>query len=604
MISPATQAAPPSPLIPYPGLGGTEQHPYLDTADARERIGFCHEVASWCLRHARRRMQQGDYEGALSWTQLAARRLIRTCRPLVSEAIERNLLQIAAVLPAPEWRPSPAPERRRWLHVLDHALPYGGLTAMARRWMERDAENASHSVAFTAIPKRPIPSNLAQAVQQSGGAIFLPAADAGGLARASWLRQLAWREADRVVLHIDPDSVIAPAAFGVPGGPPVLLVNHAAHIFWTGASVADLVINCRGSEFEQYWTRQFRGVSRCATLPIPIPEPECSAGGLCFTPEYRRQARQLLGIPSDAVVLLSVGREEKYRAVAGLDFYQTFRSFLQEHPSVWLLVAGPEPNAERAAFSRQVNGRILTPGCQTNLRNFYAAADIYVESFPFGSTTALLEAGVHGLPCVLAPADCPPPFGTDGLAIDHTLQRPSSLADYLKQIEGLIEAPAERLRCGHRLRQCIRRCHCGEGWKSFLSGLVAQLPPAHSLHPAPEPPSPPEFYDLFWTASSARFGGDPFFNAFLEACEAGLAPALDPALYRACRAAKRSRHSDGKLQSCVPVGCAAVLHFFPAAAAPLHGAIVRARQLKKRLRAWQVRIGIHGPLASAEKGAV
>src|SRR4051812_39462324 len=138
-------------------INGSDCAKYLDVKDAKERIAFTHEVASWCLRSAQRQIEKGNLEAGLSWNQRASRVLVRTCGPLVSQTIERNLLQIASTLPKFEWKPSPNRARRRWLHVLEHALTYGGLTAMARRWIDENPGNDLHSVAFTSIPPRGIP---------------------------------------------------------------------------------------------------------------------------------------------------------------------------------------------------------------------------------------------------------------------------------------------------------------------------------------------------------------------------------------------------------------------------------------------------------------
>src|SRR5690606_12343399 len=44
--------------------------------------------------------------------------------------------------------------------------------------------------------------------------------------------------------------------------------------------------------------------------------------------------------------------------------------------------------------------RIIALGERIDTAAYYQAADIYVDSFPFGSTTSLLEAGSCGVPLV------------------------------------------------------------------------------------------------------------------------------------------------------------------------------------------------------------
>jgi glycosyltransferase involved in cell wall biosynthesis len=553
----------------------------------KTRVAFRRSVADWCLRQARRCIKHGQIEGALRWNHLAAGTLSSGCNPLVSEALEQNLLEIASYLPRFPWCPAQNRKTpRRWLHVIDHALPYGGHTAMARRWIANDPGNNVHSVALPA-QDGPVPDELARAVHKSGGEILLPALNGSLLSRAIWLRELAYARADCVVLHIYNDNVIAPVAFGVDGGPPVVFVNHSGHLFWAGAAISDVAINGRGSESELSWIRDFRGISNVATLPIPIPPPQGHGSDQVFTAEFRVQARRKLNLPSDAIVLLSVGREEKYKPVQGLDFFETVHSILSSCPQARMLVVGPSEKDHHKRLNAKLNGRLTVAGLQFDLRAYYAAADIYMEGFPFGSTTALLEAGVHGLPCVLAPADCPPPFGTDGVALDNELQRPANVEEYAKRVKELIANPEERYRCGRSLARSVSAHHCGTGWTRYLSDLCGALPESHTNHPVPQPPSPPEEFDLYWTGCF-DLQGDPLDRTFRRALFWGLTPRLDFALYRACHAARQVRRGQGRLRSSVPVLLSALFPLCPAAArGPLYHSLKKLKAWLRSLRRWK-----------------
>ena len=46
-----------------------------------------------------------------------------------------------------------------------------------------------------------------------------------------------------------------------------------------------------------------------------------------------------------------------------------------------------------------------------------SAATVYLEGFPFGSLTAMLEAALAAVPPVMAPALCPLPYRSDDFAL-------------------------------------------------------------------------------------------------------------------------------------------------------------------------------------------
>jgi hypothetical protein len=176
---------------------------------------------------------------------------------------------------------------------------------MAVRWIKNDRSGRIHSAALLS-QDIPIPDELLQAVRETGGSIYKANPADSFLHRAVWLRNLASDFASFVVLHTWPSDVISGAAFRIKGGPPLMLVNYTAHTFWTGASVADLVVNVRGSALETNWTTIHRGIARSAAMPIPLLEHDPLASGLVSGSEMKLQAKKSIGIPADSVVILTV----------------------------------------------------------------------------------------------------------------------------------------------------------------------------------------------------------------------------------------------------------------------------------------------------------
>ena len=99
--------------------------------------------------------------------------------------------------------------------------------------------------------------------------------------------------------------------------------------------------------------------------------------------------------------------------------------------------------------------RIRTLGAMphSQLLKVQDAADLYVEAFPFGTTTSLLEAGLKGIPVGLAPAQSPPPYGTDGIALDDILQRPATVAEYQAAMKDLCRSADRRAALGIKVRK-------------------------------------------------------------------------------------------------------------------------------------------------------
>ena len=203
-------------------------------------------------------------------------------------------------------------------------------------------------------------------------------------------------------------------------------------------------MNCRGSELEVFWSATYRGVglSRCAIVPIPLIDldPESLESGEASKPELKRQSRQTLGIAADAIVILTVGSSFKYLPIDGLDFLEIWEEILKAVPEAVVLAVGFDGDQRWKDASARVGNRIRTLGAMphSQLLKVQDAADLYVEAFPFGTTTSLLEAGLKGIPVGLAPAQSPPPYGTDGIALDDILQRPATVAEYQASDEGFV----------------------------------------------------------------------------------------------------------------------------------------------------------------------
>lgn len=350
--------------------------------------------------------------------------------------------------------------RRRVLHVAYEVLGVGGLTRMLYHWIRND-QSSCHSVLLMDQGSVPIPQWFSEGVRDNGGDLIVLPSRAGFCQKARWLRNTARRDADLVVLHHCGFDMVPTVAFAVSDCPPVVVLNHADHQFWLGSSVSDMVINLRTAG--SIHTAARRSVSHNTVLPIPLADPAVTVS--------RYNARRALGIRDDQVLLLSVGRAEKYRPCGAHDFVATMGKILNRQSGAHLYVVG-ESRAGIAPYLRcEVHERLHFCGEMEDPSLYRAAADIYLESFPFGSQTALLEAALRGLPVVPAFAPLFPLLVANDDAIQDLIPNPHDEKEYIERVELLVHQNDRGVELGGMLRERLLVDHVGEGWLARLASV-------------------------------------------------------------------------------------------------------------------------------------
>lgn len=420
-------------------------------------------VFEWCIRGAKRAITRRHYIQATRWCQFAAETAGFGCGILASQDLESLLLEISAQVPTPKLNLSDNPKKHR-LHVMTRTDRIGGHNALVKRWIELNPNDERHSIVVLQH-QDPDETELQTLVESTGGAFtYLGDFQSRPLECAFRVRELAWSTADYVVLHHHMWDVIPALAFGVQAGPPVFILNMADHLFWTGVSVADLVLQLRSDSTALSAT--YRGVDRSHQISIPLPNVPFTSKN-----QATSKVREDLGIPSKALVYLTVGRESKYESREGIDFISSAMDLLNQLPSAYLVAVGPAvTNPAWKKAQEETNGRLIPAGTQRELSPFQTAADIYLEGFPFGSLTALLEAGLAGLPCIRAPGVLPAVFRSTGPAIDD-LPVPADTGEYVRQAVAMGRLPLATLsQMGAELAIKVDRFH-RNGWADQIARI-------------------------------------------------------------------------------------------------------------------------------------
>ena len=347
------------------------------------------------------------------------------------------------------------------LHVGSELSAVGGLTRMISRWIDADAGRVN-SLALTQH-RGAIPRHLTDAVKRSGGKIIKLNRTVGS--RFDWahsLRRIASSH-DAVILHIHCEDVIPILALADETGlPPVLFLNHADHLFWLGTSVAHLVLNLRDAATDISIGRRGIEPSRNFLIPTIVDST--------VRRHTRRDAKLKLGLQPDTLLLLSVARGPKYRSLDGISFADRHVGLLKKFPKAQLMVVGSGEPDDWQTAKRRVNGRITGLPEQPDPRLYFEAADIYLDSYPFVSSTSMMEAAGYGLPVVtiFTLPEQANIFGINHVGLVGTSLVAKTTQEYDSLLERLVVDTDFRAEKGEAARQAIERFHAPSGWGSHL----------------------------------------------------------------------------------------------------------------------------------------
>lgn len=438
---------------------------------------------------AERMLAQKRLDEAAMQVVLAARACVHTHAGLfASKRLETVLHGIAAEVcadDAPFERVKQASDVRRVLHVATELVAFGGSTRMLSRWIDADPDR-ENSIALTSHTGS-LPQHILEAVERSGGTITLLGGQVGTqIDRARKLRELA-REYDLVVMHVHCEDEVPMLAFARQDTlPPVLLLNHADHLFWIGSSVAHAVLSLRNAAADI--CRDRRGVSdeRNLLLPTLVDPVERRLD--------RNEVRAELGVTPDQVLLVSVAREAKYKNFGGQTFADRHVELLKKHPNAVLMVVGCGVREDWAPAREAVGGRIIPFEQRDDVYRFLEAADIYVDSYPFVSSTSQMEAARYGLP-IASVLEAPKEasiVGINHLGLEGTSLVCSSWRDYWQTLSRLIEDPQHRAEAGEASRRNVESCCEPPAWRDWLERAYTQ---ALAILPIPSPNTLPDNID-------------------------------------------------------------------------------------------------------------
>jgi hypothetical protein len=453
---------------------------------AKAFLRRCAAAYDALVAHVLRFEARGNDEQALRWLGIAATAAWQHPGRFADERLEAAALRIGERLqPLGETErssgpSSPPPEkpRRRVLHVATVVYETGGHTRLIENWVHKDPDTV-HSLILLDQQQHRVRSELTGRIAASGGEVLVLPSHRPLLERARRLRRAAQAGHDCVILHHHPNDPIPLAALATSDCPPVGLMNHADHAFWLGTSVADAVLNFR--PFAARLSRERRGARASLMLPLPMDLKPRSLD--------RQQARTLLGIGAEEVMLLTMGSANKYRPTKAHDFFRTLAQVLNDNPKARLFAVGIGADDLRS-FGATAHERMELLGPLQDPSLYQAAADLFVEGFPLNSYTALFETAAYGVCPVLMHAPTPQVDLSGEPALSGLVSAAKDEAGYLALLTVLINDPRRRARIGQEVARRAASISGADYGRAYLHPVYEEL--ARIGHrPAPPPAQPP-----------------------------------------------------------------------------------------------------------------
>lgn len=378
------------------------------------------------------------------------------------------------VPPAGEWD---------WLHVLSEAYDTGGHTRLAEILM---AEQARGGARVAVVITRAGTPRFAQFCMETGVARLTVS---GGLTDRAAALLAQGRRAARIALHIHPDDLGAALAARRlrAEGRRVLFVNHADHVFSWGPGAADVVLEVSGFGWRR--TAEARQARVQGFLGIPALVSH-AASRISSLP------------PAPNAPVMSMGHASKYRPAPGLDFPAFVEHLLArtEHPFELIGPTGQEP-WWRGAVER-FPGRLCFAGPlpYEKAAARLSSAACYIDSFPVGGGTAMLQALSTGLTVFGLGSETAAYSPLDALRS----RSPEILAD---DVAGFLERGAElplQTEIRRRVATDFSPAAVAARLKEAADGRLAPLPPDMSC-----PSRGADFHPRAWRAGGIVFAPAP-----------------------------------------------------------------------------------------------
>lgn len=360
----------------------------------------------------------------------------------------------------------------RTLHVMSEAYAVGGHTRLVKRWIQLMGEDR-HALVLVR-QKSPFQPEWVLPPESEVPLIDLAKEGLNRRSRVSRLIAL-FKVARRVILHIHPDDAVSvAAAYRVPEAD-IRFLDHADHVAWLGAGLPHSFINLRERGVRLAQSRRGIDPAHCDVVPLPITPP---------APVSRAEARAHFGLSESDILVLTIASAYKFKPVGNRSLRSPMDRFLARRNVKFMVVGAGPKHPLFARLAEEHPGQVFCLGNVPAPDLHRAAADIYLDSFPFASITSMLESAAVGTPIVayqpnrleleILYSECG--WLPETLYSAPDAARVVDLLNALADDKQLRESLAERGRVGMAM-------YYPEAWRTAISASLARTFPARRGQP-------------------------------------------------------------------------------------------------------------------------
>ncbi len=270
------------------------------------------------------------------------------------------------------------------LHIMTEAYLIGGHTRVVDNWIK--SVNGKHSVILNNSYSLQ-PSFLVESVKSKKGKIIIND-NVGFVAKANFLFKIA-SHFKYVVLHHHPHDILPLLAFGTKKfSRPIFFYNHADHVWGCGYSISDKIIELSKKGIEH--SNKYRGIplNRIILGGIPIELESYPSFEIC---------------KKNKKYIVSMATSYKFYPIKDLSFQNFIDRILLAEDDIEYYAIGVSPEDEYWQILKyKYPSRVHLLGVLEKIEahEIIKNATLYLDSFPLGSGTSLLEAASLGIPAL------------------------------------------------------------------------------------------------------------------------------------------------------------------------------------------------------------